>query len=160
MQINSINTNQNQQSFKGIVFHNKAKLAKNCVAALERTLKDSCVKEIIQSKDFNLHIKPSYYSLLNFRIKSANQGIKGFLKNLFAPWIKGVSDISGKQINEYKTKYHPTLKDIINAKAEKKQSTINRKRLEAERIAQLKAIELEEQEQLNKEIQKLIDIEN
>lgn len=160
MQINSINTNQNQQSFKGVVFHNKTKLVKDCSEALMDSLADSGVKNLIGSKEFNLHIRPSYYYFLSFQIKTVGQGVKGFFRNLFAPWIKGVTDIDSKQINEYKAKYHPTPEDIAKAKAEKKQLALNLKRLKAERIANKKAKKLEEQELLNNAIKRLIDLEN
>jgi len=160
MKVNSVNVNNNQQSFRGVIFYNKPKLLKNCEKTLSEMLKDGEVQEITESKDFILHIEPSGYERINYRIFAVGQGIKGILRNLLAPWKPYIFNENNKVISQYKSKWHPTAEDIFKAKIEKLHLALNLKRLEAERIAQLKARELEEYERLNKEIQKLIDIEN
>lgn len=158
MQVNSIKSNQSNQSFGGIHFHNKHKLAKEYSSTLEHVLSLPHVQDVVQSKEFNLHIKPVALGLgLAYRIKAVGQGVKGAIRNFIAPWKGFYGNYIGEsEIANYKTLWHPTPERVAEEKAIKAKEKL--RLIEARKAEKLRI--KAENEETKKGIQKLTEIEN
>ena len=118
MQVNSINSNTKHQSFNGLYLHNKAVIDKRFGKSINKILELPHVKDVVNSKNFDLHIKPGKLEL-KYCIKAVNQGIKGIWRNIKSKWEPIHGEYLGRSnISNYKTIYHPTpeIKALFKAR--------------------------------------------
>lgn len=107
MQINPININNNSTSFKGVIYNNKQNFIKAGLTRTFELISSDVVSSFKKKSDYNLIINADYRGRLSYKIESIGQGIKGFFKNIKAPWINIKNDeFSSKTIAEYMNIWH------------------------------------------------------
>lgn len=154
MRVNSIGTNHKQQSFGGIYFHNKPELVKTFSKSIDKLMKEPHIKEIAQSSEYNIHIKPKGIDLA-FCITKVGHGLKGLYRNFMAPWERFCSYLGKSQIENYKTNWHPTPERLAQLKKLEKEAKIRRNEIRLEEQARIKT----EKAEIDKGVQQLTDIE-